>query len=145
MPLPIRQFMTPNPITIAAYQPLTAAHKVMREHHVRHLPVLAEGKLVGVVSMRDLYFIETLPGANPDEVLVSEAMSSEVYTVGPTTPLDEVVREMADNKYGSVVVVDGARIVGVFTTVDALRALLESSAPTRRPRAAAGPSSPPSR
>jgi acetoin utilization protein AcuB len=124
MPRLIKEFMTRNPITIADHQSLATAHRMMREHGVRHLPVLSAGKLVGVVSMRDLYFIETLPGVKTDEVLVSEAMSSEVYTVSPDTPLDEVVREMADNKYGSVIVVDSTRAVGVFTTVDALRALL---------------------
>lgn len=127
----IKDFMTRNPVTIADHQSLAAAHRVMREHGIRHLPVMSGGKRVGIVSLRDLYFIETLPGVDPEAVLVSEAMSSEVYTVSPTTPLTEVVQEMADNKYGSVIVVDGARAVGVFTTVDALRALLSSTPAVR--------------
>ena len=127
MSLTVKEFMTRNPITIGDQMPLAAAHRVMRESGVRHLPVLSSGKLVGVLSQRDLHFIETLPGVDPQEVLVSEAMSPDVYTATPTTPLDEIVSAMADNKYGSVIVVDRGRTVGVFTTVDALRALRKLS------------------
>jgi acetoin utilization protein AcuB len=132
----IRAFMTPNPLTIADHQSLAAAHRLMREHHVRHLPVLSAGKLVGVISLRDLYFIETLPDVDPESVLVSEAMSSDTFTASPDTPLTDVVREMAENKYGSVVLVEDERVVGVFTTIDALRTLL-SFAKKDRPRAVA--------
>ena len=128
MSLTIREFMTRNPVTIGDQMPLATAHRVMRENGVRHLPVLSSGKLVGVLSLRDLHFIETLPGVDPQEVLVSEAMSPDVYTATPSTPLDEIVSAMAENKYGSVVVVDRGRTVGVFTTVDALRALRKLSA-----------------
>ena len=120
----IKHFMTSNPVTIDEHQSLATAKRVMRDRGIRHLPVLSGGRLVGLLSLRDVYFIETLPGVNPEDVLVAEAMSSDVYTVSPTTPIDEVVGAMADNKYGSVVVTDSERTVGVFTTVDALRALL---------------------
>jgi acetoin utilization protein AcuB len=131
MSLTVREFMTRNPVTIGDQMSLAAAHRVMRENQIRHLPVLSSGKLVGVLSLRDLHFIETLPGVDPQEVLVSEAMSPDVYTATPSTPLEEIVSAMADNKYGSVIVVDHGRTVGVFTTVDALRALRKLSADER--------------
>ena len=53
---------------------MAAAHRLMRRHKIRHLPILQEGKLVGVLSQRDLYFLETLKDVNPEEVNVSEAM-----------------------------------------------------------------------
>jgi CBS domain-containing protein len=51
-------------------------------------------------------------------------MSRDPYTTTPSAPLEEVARDMADRKYGSAVVVDHGKVVGLFTTVDALRALV---------------------
>jgi acetoin utilization protein AcuB len=121
----IRQYMTHNPHTIGREQTLEVAHRVMREHRVRHLPVLEGGKLVGLVSQRDLHLIETLRDVDPAETTVEEAMTMDVYVTAPNTPLAEAARVMAENKYGSAVVVDRAKIVGVFTTVDALLALAQ--------------------
>jgi acetoin utilization protein AcuB len=115
--------MTRTPHLIGVEQSMTAAHQVMRANGIRHLPVLHGGKLVGVVSQRDLHFIETLSDVDPEEVPVEEAMTQDVYAVSPRTPLKEVVTEMAERKLGSVVVVEGQKIVGVFTTIDALDTL----------------------
>ena len=119
----IRKFMTADPYTIGQEQTLAVAHKVMREHRVRHLPVLEGGKLVGVLSQRDLHLIETLRDVDPATTTVEEAMTMDVYVTSPSTPLEEVARTMAEHKYGSAVVVDRGKIAGVFTTVDALSAL----------------------
>ena len=119
----IRKFMTTNLHTIGQEQTLAVAHRMMREYRVRHLPVLAGGKLVGVVSQRDLHLIETLRDVDPATTMVEEAMTMDVYVAQPNTPLDEAARVMAENKYGSAVVVDRDKIVGMFTTIDALSAL----------------------
>lgn len=123
---PISAYMTPTPHSIGPDQPLSLAHEVMREHHVRHLPVLDGGKLVGMVSVRDLHLVETFEDVDPEDVQVEEAMTPEPYTVAPDTPLDQVAAEMAEHKYGSAVVLDGHKVVGVFTTVDACRALTDA-------------------
>ena len=119
----IERFMTRAPYTIGFHQTLAAAHRLMSEHGIRHLPVLESGKLVGIVSQRDLHLIETLRGVDPGEVEVSEAMTPVPYTVSPRSSLSRVASEMAEHKYGSAVVLEKDRVVGVFTTVDALRAL----------------------
>lgn len=95
----------------------------MREHDIRHLPVLDAGHLCGVVSQRDLLLIESLKDVDPEEVTVSEAMSTDVYTVGPRTSVRSIAAEMATHKYGSAIIVDDTKIVGVFTTTDALAVL----------------------
>jgi acetoin utilization protein AcuB len=123
---PIKAYMTTTPHTIGADQTMARAHDVMREHRLRHLPVLAGGRLVGVLSDRDLNMVETLRDVDPQTVRVEEAMTPDVYVVTPEAPLDEVVRDMADHKYGSAVVVDHARVVGIFTTVDACRAFADT-------------------
>lgn len=121
--LTISERMTRTPHLIGAEQSMTAAHEMMRSNGIRHLPVLHGGKLVGLVSQHDLYLIESLRDVDPDEVRVEEAMTQDVYTVTPKTPLKEVVSEMAERKLGSAVVVEGSKIVGVFTTIDALDTL----------------------
>jgi acetoin utilization protein AcuB len=124
-PIPrVGQFMTRTPHTINHDQPLARAHELMRAHHIRHLPVLQDGKLLGLVSIRDLHLIETLRDVDPREVPVEDAMAEEPYTVSPEEPLDVVAGIMADHKIGSAVIVDSGEVQGIFTTVDALRALL---------------------
>lgn len=122
-PIPtIQKYMTTSPHTIGEDQPMVLAHRMMREHRVRHLPVLRGAKVVGIVSDRDLNMVETLSDVDPRKVLVGEAMSQDPYLVSPDAPLDEVVATMADKKYGSVVVTQHDKVVGIFTTVDACRA-----------------------
>jgi acetoin utilization protein AcuB len=134
--LTVRGYMTAAPHTIGADQTLTTAHRIMREHHIRHLPVLADGKLVGVVTEGDLRLIETLKDVDQEQVLVEEAMTPDPYTIAPETSLEWVALEMAQHKYGSVIVVEHGRVVGVFTTVDALRALQDLLGRARRRRRA---------
>jgi acetoin utilization protein AcuB len=85
--------------------------------------VLDGGKIVGVLSQRDLLLIESLPGVNPTDVRVEEAMVEDVFAIAPDTPVGEAIETMIDRKLGSAIVSEGERVLGVFTTIDALRAL----------------------
>jgi acetoin utilization protein AcuB len=109
--------MSPAPHTIAPTSSLSRAVKTMRENQVRHLPVVDRDRVVGVLSQRDILIMESLPGVNPTEIRVDEAM------VRPETPVGEVAETMIERKLGSTIVSEGGRVVGVFTTTDALRAL----------------------
>ena len=119
----VSAFMTPSPHSIGREQPLETAHAMMRKHGIRHLPVLEGGKLAGMLSAHDLYFVEAEGGVDARAVKVEEAMSPDTYCVAPTTPVEEVAVDMAERKYGCAVVMDGTRVAGVLTTTDALRAL----------------------
>jgi acetoin utilization protein AcuB len=119
----VREHMTPGPHTIGRTQSLAAASRMMRDNEIRHLPVLDGGKVIGVVSERDLLLIDSLPGVEPADVRVEEAMVQDVFSVSPDTPVGEAIETMIDRKLGSAIVCDGERVLGVFTTVDALRAL----------------------
>jgi acetoin utilization protein AcuB len=136
----VGQYMTPAPFTVGVDLSIAAAARLMREHQVRHLPVLSGGKLVGMVTQRDLLLIESLQDVNPEQVTVEEAMTPDPYAISPGTALEWVALEMAQRKFGSTVVVEHGRVVGVFTTIDALRALQEllahqRAAPHSDPRA----------
>lgn len=128
----VERFMTHCPHTIGQEQPLNVAYQMMREHHIRHLPVLHGGRLVGVVSQRDLHFVESLRDVDPERVTVSDAMTTDTYAIGPRSSLRKVAAEMADHRYGSAVIVDRERVVGILTTVDGLRALSLLLAEQRR-------------
>lgn len=119
----IQKHMTASPHTIGQDQTLDHAARVMREHAIRHLPVLDGGQIVGLLSNRDIFLVESLEDVDPAEVTVEEAMSAEPYSVPPDAKLLDVVREMAEHKYGAAVVMDGRKVVGIFTTVDALNVL----------------------
>jgi acetoin utilization protein AcuB len=118
--------MTTIPKTIAAHEPLAAARTLMHDNEARHLPVSRNGKLVGLVSERDLRTPWPRAGGTREQMLVEDVMTEKPYAVSPTTPVNRVPRTMAAKKQGSAVVVDGGRILGVFTTTDALRALAHS-------------------
>lgn len=121
----IKKYMTTDVQTIGDEQPMASAHNLMRGQHIRHLPVLHQGKVVGIVTDRDLRLVETLSDVDPTKVAVSEAMTSDPYIVSPDASLDEVVATMAAKKYGSAVVCDHGHVVGIFTTVDACSAFAE--------------------
>jgi acetoin utilization protein AcuB len=117
--------MTKAVLTVGRRETLARAHEIMRAHRVRHLPVVERGKLVGMVSQRDLMLIETLPDVNPAEVPVEDAMTNDVFVVAPGDLLSDVADRMADRRLGSAVVMDDGQVVGVFTVTDACRTLAD--------------------
>ena len=121
----IQKYMTPMPHTIGSDQSLQKAHELMREFKIRHLPVLKGGKLVGILTDRDIALVETLKDVNPEKVPVEDACTPDPYLVAPDAKLHDVCHEMARHKYGSVLIVDNHKLVGVFTWVDALNAFSE--------------------
>jgi len=128
----VRRFMTASPHSITSRNTLAEAHQTMRDRGVRHLPVVDDGKVIGVVSQRDLYLLETLRGVDSARELVEDAMSAEPFVVEPDAALDDVAEAMAFHKHGSALVVEHAAIVGIFTTTDALRALVSLLRRSRR-------------
>ena len=120
----IEKFMTTLPHTISKDAPLKDALSIMREHHIRHLPVEVDGALIGVLTDRDIKLASSF---NHDgQFRVEEVMTPSPYTVAPGTPVDEVVVNMAEHKYGCAIVRQGnGKIVGIFTATDGLRVLGE--------------------
>lgn len=119
----IGMYMTRSPVLVDRSTSMAHALRIMDEQGFRHLPVIAEGKLCGVVSERELKIVENMQGVDSGMCIVGDFILGPPYTVGPDAPLREVARVMAENKFGSAMVVEGDVVVGVFTTTDALKAL----------------------
>jgi len=118
----IQKYMTTTPLSVGREQTLSMAQGLMTGHKIRHLPVMSGGQLVGILSDRDLKLAMSLRGVDPELCKVGEIANEEAFLVRPDSKLDEVVELMAEKKIGSVLVVDHHRLVGIFTTTDALRA-----------------------
>lgn len=112
--------MTVQPVTIGRGQPLAVADEMMREIGAHHLPVLEHGELVGVVSERDLRFLETIAAMDFKVDRVEDAMTQGAYAIGPDEPIENVAATMAERRLGCAVVVERGRVIGIFTTTDAL-------------------------
>jgi acetoin utilization protein AcuB len=123
----IQKFMTYSPHSIGSDQTVLQAENLMREHKIRHLPVLHQGTLTGLLSDRDVKLYKGLRGTDPATDTVQEVMHEEVFTTTPESDLIEVAKEMIAKKHGSTLVIDNNKLVGIFTYVDALKALVELS------------------
>jgi acetoin utilization protein AcuB len=121
----ILRYMTLTTFAIEVDQSIAVARRLMREHEIRHLPVLQNGVAVGVLSERDILLAESLPGIDPLRTLVDRAMTPNPYTVPADALLGQTARQMAEQKIGSAVVVERGKVIGIFTTVDACRALAD--------------------
>lgn len=119
----ISKYMTVVPKTISIDESMAQAEALMKEHHIRHLPVMQGHDLVGVISERDVQLIKSFQDANPKEIKVRSAYKANPYKTKPEAGLDQVCDEMASHKFGCALIVDNNKLVGIFTWIDALRAM----------------------
>jgi acetoin utilization protein AcuB len=141
-PRPILAFMTPFPYSIDIEAPLAEAHAFLRARQIRHLPVTEEGELAGVLTDRDIKLaLGPDLGSPPErELKVRDVYQPEPCVVEDVAPLDEVAEMMAERHVGSTLVTRQGKLVGIFTTTDACRALariLKESRPASLPDAVA--------
>lgn len=120
----IEKYMTPMPHTINSELSLKAAKEMMTKYGIRHLPVQTGGKLVGVITDRDVKLAFSFE--NGSDLSINELMTPDPFFVEPKAALDEVVAEMAERKLGCAIVQqDNEKVVGIFTATDGLRAFSE--------------------
>jgi acetoin utilization protein AcuB len=131
----VGDYMTRDPITVGADASMKDAMLLLRTHHIRHLPVATGKLLVGLVSDRDIKraspsILQGIDKSGFEQMMedtpVSRIMTREPFTVTETTPLVEAVTILVERKFGSLPVVDGKELVGIFTDVDALKILLDT-------------------
>ncbi len=121
--------MVRDVITLDADQTLREAIALFQKHHIRHVPVLKDGKLAGILTDRDVKRATPSPLAGDsieefnrvvDSSRVGQLMTRNPYCVTPATPLRDAVKILHDRKNGALPVVEGDRLVGLITTTDML-------------------------
>lgn len=121
--LTIDDFMTTAPCSVHADLSLADAQERMAFNNIRHLLVERDGRMVGLLSARDIGLAATLATIDPHQVSVARAMRENVYTCHPDDAIEDVAHEMEAHRLGCAVVIESDVVVGIFTTTDALRAL----------------------
>ena len=123
MSLAVREVMATHPITVRPHETARHAYQLMRDNRFRHLPVVEDGRLVGILSDRDLRPVLLSPGLA--RARVRELMSEDLTTVGPDTPIEEAASLLVVKKIGCLPVVAQGQLVGIVTETDLLAVLVE--------------------
>jgi CBS domain-containing protein len=121
----VERWMTREPLSVTVDHPIRQALGLMRGAKVRHLLVVDGDRLAGILSNRDVRRLVEDP-AHPAHLTdpVGRIMTEDPVTVAPETPVTVAARLLLENRIGALPVRDGDTIVGIFTTADALDALL---------------------
>ena len=128
--LRVRDAMTREVVTLGPEASAGEALGVCREKGIRHIPIVEEGRLIGLVSDRDLRDVSPPRGGRDQEntlgwVRVRDIMSTDLVTIGPLDTIDHVAREIYERKIGCLPVVDGRELVGIITSQDMMRTMIE--------------------
>lgn len=121
----VRNYMTRSVVTITPDLSVADAAERMLANKIRHLPVVHNAQLVGLITERDLALIDTLTNRQRKKVSIRQVMRTQPFVCSPDDTLVSVVRVMIEHKLGSVLVVEDGAPIGVFTTIDAMRRLVE--------------------
>jgi CBS domain-containing protein len=132
-----RELMTPNPVTVTVEESLADAWDLMRELDIRHVPVVQDGALVGMLSDRDLGHLDMarmVMGEGTDALRrelakpIIDVMRSDVIFVEPETGLNDVIALLVEHKVGALPVVqpDTREVLGIVSYIDVLRAVQDS-------------------
>jgi CBS domain-containing protein len=126
----VKEMMTKEVFTLESHHALTLADEIMSFERIRHLPVLEEGRVVGVVSQRDLFRSALAAALGYRQrayrmlrrtITVAEVMCAPAITVSPDAMVKEAARVMLEQKIGCLPVVEGHTLVGIITETDILR------------------------
>ena len=130
----VKERMSHPVITVKSDMPIMEALNLMKREKIRRAPVVKEGKMVGIVSDKDLLNAAPSDATSLSvwevnyllsKVLVMEVMTQDVISVSEDTPIEEAARLMADNKIGGLPVMRNGKIVGIVTETDLFKMFLE--------------------
>ena len=136
-PARVRDLMTPAPLAIAPETSVQAAYRLMQEQRLRHLPVCEDGRLVGLLSERDLLRVVPSPATSLaahevpyllDRLTGAEVMTHFPVTIGPDQALTEAASRMLSHNVQALPVTENRRLVGILTRTHLLYAFIRSQA-----------------
>ena len=118
----VADFMTKDLVTVRESDDVALAEALLRLGGIRHLPVVRDHKLVGILTQRDILRSGASGKAGAREIAVSDVMTREPTSVRPATALSQAARLMLERKYGCLPVCDGdGKLVGIVTEADFVR------------------------
>lgn len=128
----VKDWMVSDPITVAPQATVAEAKALLEAYRIRHLPVVDCGRLVGMITDRDIRLASMprarMERAHPDALLqlirVGQVMTPGPTTASPDMPIAEAARIMLERRYGGLPVVTDGRLVGIITQADLLKALI---------------------
>ncbi len=121
----IRDLMTGNPTTCEPSTTIVEAAKVMAQEDVGPVPIVEGGRIVGIVTDRDLVVRVLAEGRDPSSTTIGEIASADLVTVQPNSDLNEALSLMAQNQVRRLPVVEGDQLVGIIAQADVARAAEE--------------------
>ncbi len=133
----VREWMTKDAITVGPQTSIFRAWDLMKDRRIRHLPVMDDGRLVGIVTDRDLRLVLPSPATTLeayelnyllDKITVSEVMTKDVITTAPSASIANAARVLLGKRIGALPVLAGPILVGILTRADALEALSSANA-----------------
>lgn len=132
---PISRIMTAQPVTVQVKDRLSEVINIVRKHHFRHVPVVDQGRLVGIISKNDLdrlSFSDYLPNEeDADDAIVemlsvSQVMTHKPRTVAQSETIYQVAKILSKEEFHALPVVDEKKkLVGIVTTTDVIKYMLE--------------------
>ena len=117
----VKRVMTAFPFSIRPGAPLPQAIDFMRSHSIRHLPVMEDDEIIGMLSDRDIKLVlgPDFAYPDPDKLTAGDVMQSKCYVVDLNERLDNVLSYMAEHHIGCAAVTRHGKLAGMFTTSDA--------------------------
>ena len=131
----VRDVMAQNPLTLDRNETLDLAESIMNLGRIRHMPVVDDGRVIGILSQRDLFrsalltalgFGRKTTTALIKTIKIKEVMTEDVITIAPETTIKDAARIMIDKKIGCLPVVENEKLIGLLTETDMLRYVVES-------------------
>jgi len=119
----VKERMSTTPVTIHPKTRLAEARALLDRHRIRHLPAVEGGKLVGILTDRDIR--SAASASSLEQVTVAEAMTKKVITVSPDTQVQEAAKLMLAHRIGGLPVLRRGALEGIITETDLLNALVE--------------------
>ena len=128
----VRDVMTPTPVTVNTEDSLQHALDLLEKHRIHELPVVEQGRLIGIVTGGDLKLMTYPLFPTQEEIRqtlrdlkVAAAMTIEPVTIGPEATLLAATQQLYDRSIGSLLVAEGERLLGIISVSDILRIIIE--------------------
>ncbi len=118
----VRELMTTEPISVEPKATLGEVATLMKQQDCGSIPVVEGGRLVGIVTDRDIVVRGVAAGKDPKTQRVSEVMSANPVTIGPDDDVTDAEKKMADRQIRRLPVVEAGKLVGIIVTAQIARA-----------------------